>query len=262
MGYKRSRLMAVYEKAMTNIHEGQKINVKGQMNILDMTGDTKSSNDDIVMPEINEYPKKAKLSLEKDVLGFYISDHPLSDASDKLKKIVNFRTNYKDEMLDNQIQSLDNKYVTMAGIITGKSEIMTKKRSLMAFANIEDLYGSIEVIVFPETYKEYRTLIEDDNVVLVKGKLQVDDDEIKLLSQEFIDIEKIETKTLYLKIPYNRYNELRGVLSTNKGDTPVIIYFEDKNKSVRLDQKLWFNLSDDSLNILENYFGKENVKLS
>ncbi|WP_297281939.1 DNA polymerase III subunit alpha [uncultured Anaerococcus sp.] len=262
MGYARSRLMAVYEKAMANVHEGQKINVKGQMNLLDMGSEEEKANDDINLPEINEYPKKVKLSLEKEVLGFYISDHPLSEASDKLKNIVNFRTNYKDEMIPQQIQGLDNRFVTMAGIITGKSEIMTKKRSPMAFANIEDLYGSIEVVVFPETYKKYRNLVEDDNVVLVKGKLQVDDEDIKLLSQEFIDLDKLNLKTLYIKTTYNRYNELRGVLSNHNGNTPVVIYFEDKNKSVRLDEKLWFNVNDESLNILKDYLGKENVKLS
>jgi DNA polymerase III, alpha subunit len=261
MGYKRSRLMAVYEKAMTNVHEGQKVNVKGQMNLLDMTSNNEA-NDDINLPDINEYPKKVKLSLEKDVLGFYISDHPLSESSDKLKDLVNFKTNYKDELMDDQIQSLDNKFVTMAGIITGKSEIMTKKRSLMAFANIEDLHGSIELVIFPEIYKKYRNLIEDDNVVLVKGKLQVDDEDIKLLAQEFIDIENLNLKTLYIKTSYNRYNELRRVLAKNTGDTPVVIYFEDKNKSVKLDEKLRFNINDESINILENFLGKGNVKFS
>ena len=262
MGYPRSRLMAVYEKAMINIHEGQKINVKGQMNLLDMTSKEEKSNDDINLPEINEYPKKIKLSLEKEVLGFYISDHPLSDISNKFKNIVNFKTNYKDEMMGQQIQGLDNKFVTMAGIITAKSEIMTKKRSLMAFANIEDLYGSIEVVIFPETYKKYRNLIENDNVVLIKGKLQVDDTDVKLLSQEFIDVDKLNIKTLYIKTSYNRYNELRKVLSGHVGKTPVIIYFEDKHKSVKLDEKLRFDMNDESLNILENFLGKENIKFS
>ena len=262
MGYFRSRLMAVFEKAMVNIHEGQKLNVKGQMNLLDMTEDTsKDSNDDINMPEINEYPKKVKLSLEKDVLGFYISDHPLSEAGDQLKNIINFTTNYKNEMEDNEFYKLDNKFVTMAGIITGKSEIMTKSRTLMSFANLEDMYGSIEMVIFPETYKKYRNLVEDDNVVLVKGKLQVDDEDLKFLTSEFIDIDSIDNKTLYIKIPYSRYNNLRELISNHKGETPVVIYFEDKNKSVKLDNKLWFDINDQSLDILYNHLGKENVKV-
>ncbi len=261
MGYARSKLMAVYEKAMTNVHEGQKINVKGQMNLLDMDDESKNQTSDITFPDINEYPKNVKLSLEKDVLGFYISDHPLSEASDKLKNTINFRTNYRDELTDQQILNLDNRFVTMAGIITNKSEIMTKKRSLMAFVNIEDLYGSIEVVIFPETYKQYRNLIEDDKVVLVKGKLQVDDDDVKLLSQEFVDLENLDFKTLYLKTDYKEYNGLREVLKDYSGQTPVVVYFADRKKSFKLDKRLWVDTSSQNIKKLEQFLGKENVKL-
>ncbi|MFO3715931.1 DNA polymerase III subunit alpha [Anaerococcus cruorum] len=261
MGYARSKLMAVYEKAMTNIHEGQKINVKGQMNLLDMADESKNQTSDITFPDISEYPKNVKLSLEKDVLGFYISDHPLSEASDKLKNTINFRTNYRDELTDQQILNLDNRFVTMAGIITNKSEIMTKKRSLMAFVNIEDLYGSIEVVIFPETYKQYRNLIEDDKVVLVKGKLQVDDDDVKLLSQEFVDLENLDFKTLYLKTDYKEYNGLREVLKDYSGQTPVVVYFADRKKSFKLDKRLWVDTSSQNIKKLEQFLGKENVKL-
>ena len=261
MGYARSKLMAVYEKAMTNVHEGQKINVKGQMNLLDMGNESKNQTSDITFPDISEYPKNVKLSLEKDVLGFYISDHPLSEASDKLKNTINFRTNYRDELTDQQILNLDNRFITMAGIITNKSEIMTKKRSLMAFVNIEDLYGSIEVVIFPETYKQYRHLIEDDKVVLVKGKLQVDDEDVKLLSQEFVDLENLDFKTLYLKTDYKEYNGLREVLKDYSGQTPVVVYFADRKKSFKLDKRLWVDTSSQNIKKLEQFLGKENVKL-
>ncbi len=262
MGYDRSKLMAVYEKAMTNVHEGQKVNVKGQMNLLDMAEDKdEEKTNDISLPDISEYPKNVKLSLEKDVLGFYISDHPLSEASDKLKNTVNFKTNYREQLTEQQIQRLDNRFVTMAGIITSKSEIVTKKRSLMAFANIEDLYGSIEMIIFPEVYKKYRSLIEDDNVVLAKGKLQVDDEDVKLIAQDFVDIESLNLKTLYLKINYNEYNNLRKVLMEYRGDTPVVVYFEDRKKSFKLDQRLWIDSNSQNIEKLEEILGKENVKL-
>ena len=261
MEYARSKLMAVYEKAMTNVHEGQKINVKGQMNLLDMADESKNQTSDITFPDISEYPKNVKLSLEKDVLGFYISDHPLSEASDKLKNTINFRTNYRDELTGQQILNLDSRFVTMAGIITNKSEIMTKKRSLMAFVNIEDLYGSIEVVIFPETYKQYRHLIEDDKVVLVKGKLQVDDDDVKLLSQEFVDLENLDFKTLYLKTDYKEYNGLIEVLKDYSGQTPVVVYFADRKKSFKLDKRLWVDTSSQNIKKLEQFLGKENVKL-
>jgi len=131
----------------------------------------------------------------------------------------------------------------------------------MAFANIEDLYGTIEMVIFPEIYKKYRNLIEDDNVVLVKGKLQVDEDDLKLLTQEFIDIEKLDLRTLYLKTNYKEYNNLRSVLKDYRGKTPVVVYFEDRNKSFKLDERLWVDTSDQNIKKLENFLGKENVKL-
>ena len=117
------------------------------------------------------------------------------------------------------------------------------------------------MVIFPETYRRYRNLIEDDNVVVVKGKLQVDENDIKLLANEFIDIESLNLKTLYLKIPYKRYNDLKKIIIENQGDTPVVIYFADLKKSVKLDEKLWVNTGDESLQKFYDYLGKDNVKL-
>lgn len=262
MGYNRSSLMAIYEKAMASVSENRKVNLKGQLNLLDDFSSESKKSDDVKIQNINEYPKKTKLKLEKEVLGFYISDHPLSDLADRLNDFVNFTSDYKDNLSDLEIQMLDKKFVSMAGVITNKSEIMTKKKQLMSFANLEDMYGSIEMVIFPEVYKKYRNIIDEDSVVLVKGNLQVDERDVKLLTSEFIDINQINLKTLYLKTKYLRYNELRNILVRYKGDTPVVIYFSDKKKSVKLDKKLWFDINEKSIKVLEEFLGIENVKIS
>lgn len=262
MGYNRSSLMAIYEKAMASVSENRKVNLKGQLNLLDDFSSESKKSDDVKIQNINEYPKKTKLKLEKEVLGFYISDHPLSDLADRLNDFVNFTSDYKDNLSDFQIQLLDKKFVSMAGVITNKSEIMTKKKQLMCFANLEDMYGSIEMVIFPEVYKKYRNVIDEDSAVLVKGNLQVDERDVKLLTSEFIDINQINLKTLYLKTKYLRYNELRNILVRYKGDTPVVIYFSDKKKSVKLDKKLWFDINEKSIKVLEEFLGIENVKIS
>ncbi|WP_276864388.1 DNA polymerase III subunit alpha [Anaerococcus tetradius] len=262
MGYNRSSLMAIYEKAMASVSENRKVNLKGQLNLLDDFSSESKKSDDVKIQNINEYPKKTKLKLEKEVLGFYISDHPLSDLADRLNDFVNFTSDYKDNLSDLEIQMLDKKFVSMAGVITNKSEIMTKKKQLMSFANLEDMYGSIEMVIFPETYKKYRNVIDEDSAVLVKGNLQIDERDVKLLTSEFIDINQINLKTLYLKTKYLRYNELRNILVRYKGDTPVVIYFSDKKKSVKLDKKLWFDINEKSIKVLEEFLGIENVKIS
>ena len=258
--YTRSSLMAIYEKAISAVSDNRKINVKGQLNLLDGLSD--KPKEDVRIQEINEFPKKTKLKLEKEVLGFYISDHPLSDLGDRLDDFVNFTTDYKDHIDDTRIHLLDNKFVSMAGVITNKSEIMTKKRQLMCFANLEDMKGSMEIVIFPEVYRKYRNVIDEDSAVIVKGNLQVDERDIKLLTNEFVDIEKLNLKTLYLKSEYLEYNKIRNILVQNKGTTPVVIYFADKNKSVKLDKKLWFDINEKSIKILEEFLGKENVKIT
>lgn len=259
LGYTRSSLMAIYEKAIATVHDNNKINVTGQINLLDMAGDVDTRDTD--MPNIAEFPKNIKLKLEKEVLGFYISEHPLSENAEALENIVNFTTDYRENLDDRQVAMVDGKYVTMAGILNNKKELTTKKRDLMAFASLEDMYGNIEMVIFPSTYKQYRNLIEDDNVLIVKGKLQTDESDVKLLASEFIDIKKTNLSTLYLKMNFIEYNEIKGLILGHKGNNPVKIYFEDKKKLVSLDPKLYFEINDANIKILEDRLGKENVKV-
>ena len=259
LGYTRSSLMAIYEKAIATVHDNNKINVTGQINLLDMAGDVDTR--DIDMPNIAEYPKNIKLKLEKEVLGFYISEHPLSENAEALENIVDFTTDYRENLDDRQMARLDGKYVTMAGILNNKKELTTKKRDLMAFASLEDMYGNIEMVIFPSTYKQYRNLIEDNNVLIVKGKLQTDESDVKLLASEFIDIKKTNLSTLYLKMNFIEYNEIKGLILSHKGNNPVKIYFEDKKKLVSLDPKLYFEINDANIKILDDRLGKENVKV-
>lgn len=261
LGNTRASLIGYYEKAMDSVHENRKINLKGQMNLLDGFAEN-DKKEDLGYKKIKEYNKKTKLKLEKEVLGFYISDHPLSEFKEVLDREVNFSTSYKETMNEVEIQRLDRKPVTMAGVLTEKSEIMTKKGQLMSFASLEDMYGSIEIVIFPEVYKKYRTLLDEDNTVIVRGNLQIDERDVKLITSEFIDIEKINLKTLYLKTQYLRYNDIRNILVQNRGKVPVVIYFEDKEKSVRLDKKLWFDINEKSIKVLEEFLGKENVKIT
>lgn len=262
LGYKRSALLAIYEKALSFVHDNAKVNVQGQINLLDLTGD-KGDNyvNDISVPEINEFPKKAKLSLEKDVLGFYISDHPLSSIKDRLNDLVTFTTEYQTEEGTN-LDYYDRREVSMAGIITDKSETMTKSQTMMAFCGLEDLYGSIDLVIFPETYRKYKDLVENDKIVKVKGRLQSADEELKLIVSEIINIEDLNFNTLYIKMEYIRYNKVRNVFKSYQGTTPVVIYFIDKNKSVRLDKRLWVNTDSDLISKLKGILGKDNVILN
>lgn len=261
LGYKRSELMAVHETALQSIHDNEKVNLKGQMNLLDLNQNKEEIIDDIKFPPVNEYKNKQKLKLEKEVLGFYISDHPLNSLGNNLKNYVNFTTEILSELRPVDLDKFDNKNVTMAGIITNKSETMTKKSTLMAFCSLEDMSGSIEMIIFPNIYKDVKNIIENDTLVMVNGNLQSSDDELKLIVSNIKEIDENSFKNLYIKMEYVRYNKIRKDLMSNHGSTPVIIYFSDKKKTVKLDKSLWIDQNSDIINYLKLKLGKDNVKL-
>lgn len=262
LGYKRSELIAVHETALQSIHDNEKVNLKGQMNLLDFDQKDQNEEDDIKFPPVNEYKNKQKLSLEKEVLGFYISDHPLNSLGDRVKKYTNFSTEILSELRPIDLDKYDNKEVVMAGVITNKSETMTKKNTLMAFSTLEDMYGSIEMIIFPNIYKDFRNVVENDTLVMVKGNLQSSDDELKLIVSNIKEIDENSFKNLYIKMDYIRYNKIRKDLLDNHGTTPVIIYFTDKKKTVKLDESLWIDQNSDIINYLMLKIGKDNVKLN
>lgn len=261
LGYKRSELMAVHETALQSIHDNEKVNLKGQMNLLDFDQNKEEIIDDIKFPPVNEYKNKQKLKLEKEVLGFYISDHPLNSLGNNLKNYVNFTTEILSELRPVDLDKFDNKSVRMAGIITNKSETMTKKSTLMAFCSLEDMSGSIEMIIFPNIYKDVKNIIENDTLVMVSGNLQSSDDELKLIVSNIKEIDENSFKNLYIKMEYVRYNKIRKDLKSNHGSTPVIIYFSDKKKTVKLDKSLWIDQNSDIINYLKLKLGKDNVKL-
>ena len=261
LGYKRSELMAVHETALQSIHDNEKVNLKGQMNLLDFDKNKEEIIDDIKFPPVNEYKNKQKLKLEKEVLGFYISDHPLNSLGNNLKNYVNFTTEILSELRPVDLDKFDNKNVRMAGIITNKSETMTKKSTLMAFCSLEDMSGSIEMIIFPNIYKDVKNIIENDTLVMVSGNLQSSDDELKLIVSNIKEIDENSFKNLYIKMEYVRYNKIRKDLMSNHGSTPVIIYFSDKKKTVKLDKSLWIDQNSDIINYLKLKLGKDNVKL-
>ena len=261
LGYKRSELMAVHETALQSIHDNEKVNLKGQMNLLDFDQNKEEIIDDIKFPPVNEYKNKQKLKLEKEVLGFYISDHPLNSLGNNLKNYVNFTTEILSELRPVDLDKFDNKNVRMAGIITNKSETMTKKSTLMAFCSLEDMSGSIEMIIFPNIYKDVKNIIENDTLVMVSGNLQSSDDELKLIVSNIKEIDENSFKNLYIKMEYVRYNKIRKDLMSNHGSTPVIIYFSDKKKTVKLDKSLWIDQNSDIINYLKLKLGKDNVKL-
>ncbi|AFS79026.1 DNA polymerase III, subunit alpha [Gottschalkia acidurici 9a] len=209
-GVKRAQLLSVYERIIDGINKDKKRNVEGQFSLFDTVEDDKNEFDIENYPDIEEFEERILLAMEKEMMGIYISGHPLSSYKEDLKDVSNTNTIEINEVNENQgvkpISSKikDGSFVTIGGIISKKQNTITKNNNMMCFATLEDLYGSIEVIVFPQVYEKYGKYAIEDEVVVVTGKLVMnEEDNPKIICDKIepINDAKDRKKRLYIKIP-------------------------------------------------------------
>ena len=268
LGCNRAQLLGTFEKIMDGIHSDRKRNIEGQFSFFDKM-DVNLPEED--MPDIKEFPQKILLSMEKETLGIYISGHPLKPYEEELKKISTISTSelYQpvDDIEESISQQLDGRKITIGGIINAKKNKITKNNNMMAFITLEDLYGSIECIVFPATYDKYREVIEENSIVVIEGKISIqEEEELKIICESVYKLEEYKKNKVYLKIskgkPMDIFESIKIILSRYKGNTPVYIYMEESNRTVVANRALWVNVENRSLiEELSYILGKENIKI-
>ena len=183
-GNRKQKLM-VYAELMERKNKEQKSEVAGQMSLFDLIEPETAARFDTPLPDVEEYDKDMLLAFEKEVLGIYISGHPMEACEELWQKNVTAVTTdfYLDEE-SGQTKVRDGAYVTIGGMITARSVKATKKNQMMAFFTVEDLTGSVEVIVFPQNYEAYRPMLETDRKVFVRGRVNSDgENQAKRLSK-------------------------------------------------------------------------------
>jgi DNA polymerase-3 subunit alpha len=270
----RSRMLAVYEKLMESIQGQKKSNVEGQISLFDTLEDTEDLAADIY-PEINEYPQRSMLAMEKEMLGLYISGHPLEEYKSELESSVTITT--ADLATDNEDEAqgsvdnfeLDGKKVTMGGIILSVKQKATKTNNMMAFVELEDLYGTLEIIVFPKIFEQYKRLLVQDAIVLVEGRIsQKEEEAAKIICDAVKPLKKHAGKKLYIKINTERQpdiiEKLKSVLAEYKGEQPVILVNEakkinGKSQVMRADSSIWVDINDKLLGDLREVAGSDCV---
>jgi DNA polymerase-3 subunit alpha len=268
LGGNRAQLLAIFEKTMDSIHSDRKRNIEGQFSLFDeMEVNSPEEN----LPNIKEFPQKVLLDMEKETLGIYISGHPLKPYEKELKQISTISTSElyqaKDEFGESIPEHIDGKKVVIGGIINSKKNKITKNNNIMAFITLEDLYGTIECIVFPAVYDKYNELIEENNIVVIEGKISTnEEEEPKILCESIYPLEKYEKNKVYLKIskgkPMDILESIKRILFKYRGETPVYVYMEASNKMVKANKDLWVNVNDRSLyDELIQLLGEENVKI-
>ncbi len=230
----RSKLMAVYEKLLDGISQNRKKNMDGQMSIFDMMSEPQELIQED-FPDIEEYPANALLSMEKEMLGLYVSGHPLSEYQDILERHVNLYSSefYVDDenssdMEINSKKLQDSMRVTVGGIVVSKKTKATKNNNLMAFVGLEDLFGTMELIVFPTVYEKFTQLLQPESIIIVNGRLSVrEDEQPKIIAEEVLPIKGLQEKGVYLTLPEHFPKEdgvaLRALLKYFSGTTPIYV---------------------------------------
>lgn len=190
----RATLMAGYESVLESISMDRKKNVQGQISLFDAFSAQVEEVPDMQLstnlPVVREFSEKERLNMEKEVLGMYLSGHPLSEYKSELDRKTSINMKKINELKENEktFMKLHDREVIMGGMVIAKRIMTTKRNEIMAFITLEDLYGAIEVVVFPQTLKKFNILLNDDSIILIKGAISIDDDEAKLIARDIKDI--------------------------------------------------------------------------
>jgi len=265
----RSQLMAVYDKVLDGVMQERRRNITGQLSLFGSQTSGTVSED--VLPQVEEYSLKTLLAMEKETTGLYISGHPLDEYKDAMEglnttlEILGLSSDEESGVgLARQLK--DGAEVTLGGIITDKKIKYTRKNSAMAFVTLEDLYGVIEVIVFPTTLDRYGKLLEPDSAVVIRGRISLrEDEEPKVVCNTVEPLAAGSGQKLYIKIEKDKSPEVRedicNVLKKYSGNTPVYLYMESDNRYYKSSRDLWVSANSDLMRELNYMLGPQCVKI-
>lgn len=272
LGETRATLMLQYQSIIDSVQSGLKNNVPGQSNLFDMfESNDENDRDDFTRRE--EFDKSELLRMEKEVLGIYLSDHPLRAYSSIIDQYSNFSTGDLEDDAYNE-KNFDGKRVKVVGIIESINKKFTKNQKIMEFVKFEDLYGTMELIVFPQKYEQYSEILNEDEILIVGGRLNIiEGEDPKIIVDSIQSIKSIsnvekqeesETK-LFLRITKNMpsyiLDKVKPILLNSKGDTQSNIYFEDKKQNYLLGNEFRISCEDNTIDELVSLLGRENVVL-
>jgi DNA polymerase-3 subunit alpha len=266
LGGNRAQYLAIFEKIIEGISSDVKKNIEGQFSLFE----SKQISYDDELPKLAEFPTNILLQMEKEMLGIYVSGHPLQPYEREIKLLSNFQTTdiieeHFETSIKNNIE--DGKQVRIVGLITDKKNKVTKNNNMMAFFTLEDLYSTIECIVFPTVFEKYFNQIFEDNIVLVEGKLSISEvEDPKIIVDKISPVKKINFDKIYLRIDdikkMDILEEVKSILSLYPGNVPVYIYFTSNKKTIMADRSLWIDgNSDEAIDKLKKLLGYENVKI-
>ena len=267
LGGTRKQFMSIYVQIVDHVTQEKKNSMVGQMTLFDLVSEDQKEEFQIRMPDVGEYSKETLLAFEKEVLGIYVSGHPLEAYEEKWKKSISATT--ADFQLDEETGHTkvhDGAKEIIGGMITEKTIKHTKTNQMMAFITVEDLLGTVEVVVFPRDYEKNRDYLEADSKVFVRGRVSEEDDKpSKLICEKIIPFEQTK-KELWIQFPdketfLDQEQIVYGYLADSDGNDEVVIYCAKERVVKRLPKNRNIGINEQILSRLMNHFGEKRVKV-
>ena len=263
----RQQKMLVYSRVVDHISQNKKNSMAGQMSLFDLVGEEDKKAYEISMPDVGEYAKEVILAFEKDVLGIYLSGHPLEQYRGILEKNISAKTtDFQPDEETGLSVVMDNQKVVVGGMVTEKTIKYTKNNKVMAFVTLEDLVGTVEVVVFPRDYEKYQSLLDEDARVLIQGRVSAEDDKAsKLILERVRTFEEVprelwlqfDDRDAYADREAHLLEELRAV----PGNASVVIYLKDVKAMKKLPAGYRVALQEEWLEKFRREYGSGNVRV-
>lgn len=263
----RKQKMVIYVKILDQVNQERKYSMTGQMSLFDIVSDEQKKEFDIQLPNVGEYEKETLLAFEKEVLGIYVSGHPMQEYEAKWRKSISATTmDFQIDEETGRTKVREGAKEIIGGMITGKTIKNTKTNKTMAFLMIEDLVGTVEVVVFPKDYEKNRMYLNEDAKVFVKGRVSEEDDNAsKLICEAIVPFEKT-TCELWIQFPDKETylaeeSRLFEKLMHLEGNDSVVIYCAKEKIMKKLPPNRNIHVNPELLGELKVLYGENRVKV-
>lgn len=263
----RKQFMMIYIQIADTVSQEKKSSMTGQMSLFDMVSEEERREYEIKLPDVGEYSKEMRLAFEKEVLGVYISGHPLEEYETRWRNNISAVTT--DFLPDDEAggpKVMDGAKEIIGGMIVNKTIKYTKNNKVMAFLNLEDLVGNVEVVVFPRDYERHASLLEEDNKVFIQGRVSAEEEKpSKLICEKIWEFESV-SRELWIQFAtreafLQKELELHADLADSDGNDNVVIYVREPKAIKRLPANRNVKINEALLEKLYKTYGDNNVKV-
>ena len=263
----RRQKMLVYTQIVDSINQDKKHSMAGQLSLFDIASEEDKKEFEIRMPDVEEYDKEELLAFEKEVLGIYLSGHPLEKYRTVMEKTITAKsTDFQQDEETGYPHVMDGQKVIIGGMITDKTIKYTKNNKVMAFLTVEDLVGTVEVVVFSRDYEKWQTLISEEARVFIQGRVSAEDDKAsKMILEKVRSFDDIPKELWFQFLNREEYTdkgpELLEELRNYPGGDSVVIYLRDVKAMKKLPAGYHVQIQDFWVNEMKKKYGNSNVKV-